>query len=213
MSKFVSCALARNLRSANNFVLQAATRCLRQVPGNNLSARIYLSMENRSILDRQLQETYGETIFDLENRGKESRSAVLKLLKIKIPPLVIAKLVRTVVPVNTGKVSKLILEKPKGVRPSSLIRSVFTIMEQQATEKLLQQIGENLSIDVAKINIDKYTAATRLADAYRLDVMQVYDELARVFVPGCRHTSYLYGFPRQANRGTNERIRSQRRKS
>ena len=54
-------ALARQLSTSNNFVLQAASRCLRQVPGNDRSARIYLSADNRSMLDRQLQETYGET--------------------------------------------------------------------------------------------------------------------------------------------------------
>ena len=50
-----SCALARKLRTSNNFVLQAATRCLRQVPGNNQSARIYLSMENRSVVNGRLK--------------------------------------------------------------------------------------------------------------------------------------------------------------
>ena len=33
-----ACALARRLTSANNFVLQAATRCLRQIPGNTHSS-------------------------------------------------------------------------------------------------------------------------------------------------------------------------------
>ena len=41
-----SCALARKLRSSNNFVLQAATRCLRQVPGNDRPARI-LSIDGK----------------------------------------------------------------------------------------------------------------------------------------------------------------------
>lgn len=60
-----ACALARRLKTSNNFVLQAATRCLRQVPGNTVQARIYLSQENRTILERQLRETYGATIADL----------------------------------------------------------------------------------------------------------------------------------------------------
>jgi type III restriction enzyme len=60
-----ACALVRRLTSSNNFVLQAASRCLRQVPGNTHRARVYLSQDNFGILDRQLQETYGETIADL----------------------------------------------------------------------------------------------------------------------------------------------------
>ena len=54
-----ACGLARQLKSSNNFVLQAASRCLRQVTGNTASARIYLSIENQGVLDKQLQETYG----------------------------------------------------------------------------------------------------------------------------------------------------------
>jgi hypothetical protein len=50
-----ACALARRLKTSNNFVLQAASRCLRQVPGNNRPARIYLSADNRSVLDRQTE--------------------------------------------------------------------------------------------------------------------------------------------------------------
>jgi len=61
------CALVRPLKESNNFVLQAACRCLRQVVGNRTSARIYLSQENRTLLERQLQETYGETLADLDN--------------------------------------------------------------------------------------------------------------------------------------------------
>jgi type III restriction enzyme len=41
-----ACAPARRLKSSNNFVLQAASRCLRQVSGNAASARIYLSSDS-----------------------------------------------------------------------------------------------------------------------------------------------------------------------
>jgi hypothetical protein len=70
-----ACALARQLRSSNNFVLQAASRCLRQVAGNDAKARIYLSIENRSVLDRQLQETYGETFAALLGGQSHSRQS------------------------------------------------------------------------------------------------------------------------------------------
>ena len=92
-----ACALARRLQSRNNFVLQAASRCLRQVPGNDTKARIYLSIENQSILDKQLQETYGETIADLNNSHTRTRTATIRIRKIYIPPVVVRQLVRTVV--------------------------------------------------------------------------------------------------------------------
>lgn len=64
-------ALARRLTSSNNFVLQAASRCLRQVPGNKIKAKIYLSRDVVSILDSQLKETYGETLEELNRTPKE----------------------------------------------------------------------------------------------------------------------------------------------
>ena len=61
------------MKTSNNFVLQATSRCLRQVVGNEAKARIYFSIENRSVLDRQLQETYGETFTALLGGESQSR--------------------------------------------------------------------------------------------------------------------------------------------
>ncbi|MHB9040445.1 MAG: DEAD/DEAH box helicase family protein, partial [Melioribacteraceae bacterium] len=61
-------ALARKLKSSNNFVLQSATRCLRQVTGNTKNARIYLSKDNYKVLDTQLQETFRESLELLLNQ-------------------------------------------------------------------------------------------------------------------------------------------------
>jgi len=60
-------ALARELKGSNNFCLQAASRCLRQIPGNSFKAKIYLSKPNVKILDSQLKETYGETLQELNS--------------------------------------------------------------------------------------------------------------------------------------------------
>jgi hypothetical protein len=92
-----ACAFARKLKTSNNFVLQASTRCLRQVSGNTVKARVYLSSDNHNILDRQLQETYGETIADLNHAGQETRRDRIVLRKLDLPPLVVKKLVRTIV--------------------------------------------------------------------------------------------------------------------
>ena len=93
-----ACALARRLKRSNNFVLQAATRCLRQVPGNGVKARIYLSKDNQSILENQLRETYGEDLADLNRATRETGGARLVLRKPEVPPVVLTRLVRTVTP-------------------------------------------------------------------------------------------------------------------
>jgi type III restriction enzyme len=178
-----SCALARKLKSSNNFVLQAASRCLRQIPGNNHPARIYLSMENRSVLDKQLKETYGETIADLDHTGRETRSAILKLKKVNIPSLVVSQLVRTVIPVEDVGIDTLKLKRPKVREPKQLTRSVFTVMDQQATDSVLIQLGDEIEIEGIKEMVDLYTAAVRFSDFYRLAIWNVYDELLKIYGP------------------------------
>lgn len=176
-----ACALARKLRTSNNFVLQASTRCLRQIPGNNQTARIYLSMDNRSILDKQLKETYGETIADLDQTGRETRSTFVKLRKLNLPPLVVSQLLRTVVPVKDATGKDLKLQKPRGRKPKHLTRSVFTVIEQQSTERVLKQLGDEVQLESADDKVSLYSGAVRFSDAYRLDPWVVYDELARLY--------------------------------
>jgi type III restriction enzyme len=176
-----ACALARKLKSSNNFVLQATTRCLRQVTGNTHKARIYLSMDNRAILDRQLQETYGETIADLDHAGRETATATLKLRKLDLPPLVVTQIVRTVTRAETSLEAELVLKRPRASAPSGLTRATFTIAEQQATYSVLQQVGETVTIAAADDTLDTYTAAVRLAALYRLDVWAVRSELVRLY--------------------------------
>ncbi len=176
-----ACALARRLRSSNNFVLQAATRCLRQVPGNPRKARIYLSSDNRAILDRQLQETYGETIADLNRASRAIASARLILRKVHVPSLRLAHVVRTVVPTadNGGSIR---LKRPEGGRAAgTLTRTVLDVSLQPGLRRILRQVGDSVTIGLAPETIDRYEAATTLAAVFRIDLWSIYDELARLY--------------------------------
>jgi hypothetical protein len=150
--------------------LQATTLCLRQVIGNTHKARIYPSMDNRAIFDCQLQETYGETIANLDHAGRETATATLRLRKLDLPPLVVTQIVRTVTRAEINPASKLRLKKPKTGEASALARATFTIAEQQATYRVLQQVGETVTIAAAVDTLDTYTAAVRLATLYWLNV-------------------------------------------
>ncbi len=175
-----ACALARKLKTSNNFVLQAATRCLRQVPGNEAKARVYLSTDNFTILDKQLQETYGETIADLNHAGHESATARIVLRKLDPPPLVVTQTIRTVVK-KEGEVKPIRLDRPKDGDGNALKKKVYTVAEQLSTYGVLQQIGETVTITAADNAMDPYAAATELSRLYRLDLWNVYDELKRLY--------------------------------
>jgi type III restriction enzyme len=179
-----ACALARKLKRSQNFVLQASSRCLRQVPGNTHRARIYLSMDNRGALDQQLQETYGETIADLNRAGQNTGTARLVVRKLDIPPLVITKLVRRVVP-ETFEVSQDLkgLKKPNVATEPVLVKKTYTPREQPDKRAVLAQVAEERAV-YAVPGPDLYTAATQLAAVYRVDVWAVYGQLRRIYGDG-----------------------------
>ena len=90
-------ALARKLRSSNNFVLQAASRCLRQIPDNKTRARIYLSKDNVAVLDSQLKETFGEDLQAINQAKQDIRTTRIILRKSKIEPLTVKQKIKRVV--------------------------------------------------------------------------------------------------------------------
>lgn len=183
-----ACALARKLRSSNNFVLQAATRCLRQVPGNATPARIYLSHDNRAVLDRQLQATYGASLHELDHTARDARRARIVLRKLDIPPLVVTQTVRRVHPVPPADRGPLSLLRPRGAAGTTLTRATLALAEQQSTYAVLQPQGETVTIEVPATGHDAYAVAVLLAERYRLDLWTAYDEVRRLYgaedVPG-----------------------------
>jgi len=175
-----ACALARKLKRSQNFVLQASTRCLRQVPGNPHRARIYLSMDNRGALDQQLQETYGETIADLTRASQNTRTARLVVRKLDVPPLVVTQLLKRVVPVDDGGGTPLRLGTPDVEAETVLVRKVYTPEEQTGKLSVMKQVDEERAVYEVD-GRDLYSAATELAAVYRLDVWTVYAELKRLY--------------------------------
>ncbi len=175
-----ACGLVRKLKTSNNFVLQAATRCLRQVPGNDRNARIYLSMDNRNVLDRQLKDTYGETLQQLERTPRERKSARLVLRKHDMPPVVVRRKVRTVVRDEVAGDGALRLEKP-AVRRTEMERTTLTVAEQRANLRVLRAVGDAVRIETEEEALDPRTAAVELASSYRLELWPVYDELRRLY--------------------------------
>ncbi|MDF1580937.1 MAG: DEAD/DEAH box helicase family protein [Desulfuromonadales bacterium] len=176
-----ACALARKLKNSNNFVLQAATRCLREIPGNNTKARIYLSMDNRAVLDKQLQETYGETLDDLGHAGGETLTFTLRVRKVNPPPLVIEQILRTVTRVGAIHESPLSLNMPTATKGQSMILERFAITKQQATAAVLQQIGASVTLETEPDCEDIYTLAAKLSEWYRIELWPLFAELQRLY--------------------------------
>lgn len=173
-----ACALVRRLKDSNNFVLQTSTRCLRQIKGNTHKASIYLFEENVPILERQLQETYGETIADLNNANQNTRTQTLTLKKINLPPLVVKMLITKVV-LKAGFVAPLIeFDLPRVKRDAATV-TTFTLDAERGKGHVLADKRETLEMPAE--TIDVYSLAVDLAGVYRLAVGQVYAQLKNLY--------------------------------
>lgn len=167
-----ACALARDLGSSNNFVLQAATRCLRQVPGNVINAKVYLSQNNYATLDSQLQETYGESLEDLRRDKGNLRHAKIVLLKDNIPPLVVKRKIVRVRRVESQIPETLALTKPSGDIARPTVQR-YELASQASTRGVLRELGDAVPIDTEIETADAYAVAVDMAGRYRLSLWLV----------------------------------------
>lgn len=175
--------LARQLRTSNNFVLQAATRCLRQVVGNKHKASIYLSEYNRNVLDRQLQDTFGETLRNLEDAKSNSIKTTITLKKLDIPPLVIKKIIRQIVQTKDAEKvkSSLKLSMPEiEVDRPKITVNTFVAETSAITKNVLRQASQT-TIELDADTIDLYLLASELAANFHLDNRYVYETLQAVY--------------------------------
>ncbi len=173
-------ALARKLTSgSNNFVLQAASRCLRQTPGNQNKAKIYLSKDNVPILDSQLKETYGESLEELNQTLQNLIKERVILREIEIPPVILKKKIQKVVPINLKHKPQIKIKKPV-VKKQKKIKEILTPDEFSRKKVLVTVAREKLKIEPDYV--DTYSLAVEISNIYRLSLMDVCKKL-KTFYP------------------------------
>ncbi|MEO0258498.1 MAG: DEAD/DEAH box helicase family protein [candidate division WOR-3 bacterium] len=176
-------ALARELRASNNFCLQAATRCLRQVPGNTHKAKIYLSKQNVKILDAQLKETYGETLRDLNRTKQNLIKEKVVVRKSEIPPVLFKRKVREVRTINKNinlrdiEIKKPELEEKEGKKIFYDIREIPDRKGVLITKDMEKIILEDDFVDL-------YTFSVELSSLYRLPLLEIYEKLKELYPDG-----------------------------
>jgi len=172
-----ACALVRTLKTSNNFVLQAAARCLRQVPSNRMPARIYLSAENQRILTRQLRATYGETLVSV--MGATHR-AIPVAPSAPAPPQV----ERRVLPPQPWHAPTDLRLRAPALPRNSLTRTRTTLFGDPAPLKNLPTENAPTTApaqESATAHFDCYTAAVDLASCYHLTFWPVYRALRQAY--------------------------------
>jgi type III restriction enzyme len=176
-------ALARELKSSNNFCLQAASRCLRQTSGNIHKAKIYLSQANVKILDSQLKETYGETLQELNLASPDLRKERLILRKTEIPPVLLKKKLLKVIPCDKNiDFTKIDIQKPE--TKTGEYRKVIYDLKDIPDRKgvLITQKEEKLIVE--EDFVDVYSFACELSSLYRLPLMIIYEKIKALYPDG-----------------------------
>ena len=112
-----ACALIKEQTPSSNYVLQAATRCLRQVPENAHSAKIFLDSGNAKILDRQLQDNFRTDLDRLSAGSGEKETVTLRILKTQLPTLEITRTVKRAVRKGTPNVNIHLEKQQRRARP------------------------------------------------------------------------------------------------
>lgn len=174
-------ALARKLTSSNNFVLQAASRCLRQTSGNKYKAKIYLSKDNVSILNSQLKETYGESLEELNRTPQDFVKERIRLIKTEIPPIVLRKKVQKVIPVDLKFKPQIQIKKPT-VKKKYETKEILTPDEFSRKKVLVTIAQEKLRIEPDYVDV--YSLAVEISSLYRLPLMETYEQLKNLYPDG-----------------------------
>lgn len=179
-------ALIRKLANSNNFVLQAATRCLRQVPGNKHPARVYLTNSNRKTLESQLAETYGTSLTDLNAQRAERVEREIVLHRPHLPPLLIKKRVlRYRRKAVTGTATPLHLTVPDEPPPAGVTVETLTLVQTANGLTALQKVdGGDDVLPVPPPELDSYAAAVELAANYHLAAADVLAALRSAYGVG-----------------------------
>lgn len=165
-----ACALVRKLVSSNNFVLQAATRCLRQVSGNTLPARVYLTASNKKTLEDQLTETYGTSLKALDTQHAERIEKTIHLHKPNLPPLLIKKRVlRIQRKAGASSTEPLFFTVPELPAPMGPVVQTWSPMLTISGDTRLQRLdAADVLLEPFTPTLDCYTAAVRLAASHHL---------------------------------------------
>jgi hypothetical protein len=165
-----ACALVRKLSLSNNFVLQAATRCLRQVPGNTKPARVYLTASNKKTLEDQLAETYGTSLKALDTQQAERVEKIIHLHKPHLPPLLIKKRVlriqRKAVAADVGPLVFTVPDVPAPV--GALVQTWSPVLTAAGGSYLQRVDAADVLLEAFTPMLDGYTAAARLATSHHL---------------------------------------------
>ena len=188
-----ACALIKEQTTSSNFVLQASTRCLRQVEGNTYPAKIFLDTKNRYILDKELEENFGTTLGRLSGHTADTEDVEIRILKAELPKLEITRKVSRVIRQERAP-TEILLELPTDVEETPpIVRRILTPdFTNRGTTSPFIDTGESDNIEVSDHTTDCYTIARRIATNYHLPVMKTLKSINKLYPIGEVPNAHIY---------------------
>lgn len=189
-------ALARELKAGNNFCLQAASRCLRQTPGNIHKAKIYLSQQNVKILDSQLKETYGETLQELNLALPNIKKERLILRKTEIPSVLLKKKILKVIPLDKKvDFGQTMIQKPE-ITTEEGKKTIYDLKDIPDRKGVLITYKKEKLI-IEEDFTDAYSFSVELSSLYRLPLFQLYDRITSIYPDGEIPETHVFEIKKQ----------------
>lgn len=189
-----ACALIKE-QAGKNHVLQASTRCLRQIPGNSHSAKIFLDYDNEHILEKELDENFGTNLDNLMASKANKKTTTLRIVKTELPNLEITRTVKRIVRSRKPD-GKLTLERPRSQKPPPTLLTILT-PDFSGPGGVLMPTGETRELPAGRKKTDCYTAAWKIAARYHIPTMPVLKKLKELYPKGGIPDGHLYGLFRQ----------------
>lgn len=194
-----ACALIKENKTTNNYVLQASSRCLRQIEGNTHPAKIFLDTKNRDALDKNLQENFKITTRDLNKQTNNSQEVEIHIHEKKWPQLEITKTVDRVIRAENAN-TDVQLTLPTDIEETLPIRTILTPdFTRRGTLSPLTDVGdsERRTVKVLERTTDCYRLARRLSKNYHLPIMDVLTKLQHLYPEGIVPNTHLEPLCRQ----------------
>lgn len=172
-------ALIRELTSSNNFILQASTRCLRQIPENKQAATVYIESKNQKILNRELEETFAISLSELNKAEQKIETQILEITKTNYPALEITRTANKIVR-DKEKNGNIKLKKPQNIKTDTILKSIFE-PKLESAGTIISPTGEENEIIFYSETYDVYTAAQKIAKNYHIDYLPLLKELKKLY--------------------------------
>ncbi len=192
-------ALIKEQTTSSTFVLQASSRCLRQVKNNSMPAKMYLSSKNTTILDKELQSTFGISVNEMNSTSQQKevfKEAIIR--KTDIPKLIMKKKIRQVKRKSNQEILRLSLHIPE-VKSCATFTHRYRLENGQLKES---DTGETMPTHIAYGGA--YNVAIKLAENYHIEHMPLVSALKQLYPHGAIPIHHVDALSKQIEEQVNE---------